>query len=205
MPRATTATTSDPAGPTARQKRDMAAVARAESIMRVPGTPYVVLSFDGDVDPQRLAEAADLLARRDKTPVILGGDGLTTAELMDDYTRDTAETVEGKQQQYAEFSSMLTAVDAFAADADTEALAPAEPDDDGGIDEDDDAVEGGDGPEADPDEVILAYLRERGTPAIPRDIARATGLPAVMVVTRLMGVLVPGGRAIEQGRTYTAA
>lgn len=40
----------------------------------------------------------DIEARRHRLPVILGGDGLTTAELMDDYTRFSREYLEARRE-----------------------------------------------------------------------------------------------------------
>jgi len=195
MPRAA-ATKPDPAAAkTAQAKRDMAAVTHAEAVLRLPGTPYVVLSFDGPVDPERLAAAADRLARRDKVPVILGGDGLTTAELNDDYTRDTYEKVQEKQAQWGEvFGAALEAADAFAAGEQISDAEPAGEDDDGGEDEDD--------PEPTPAEIILARLREHG-PGSPQDIAAATGLPRMATTVELVR-MTNAGTVQKNGLAYAA-
>jgi hypothetical protein len=187
MPRAA-ATKTDPAAAKAAQvKRDMAAVTHTDAVLRIPGTPYVVLSYDGPVDPQRLAEATDLLARRDKLPVILGGDGLTTAELNDDYTRDTAEKIQEKRAQYAEvFAGMLTTVEAFTAEETAET--PSE----------DAETE----PAPEPAEIILAHLRKNG-PGSPRDIADATGLPKLTTTVELVR-LTNQGAVSKNGLAYAA-
>ena len=187
MPRAA-ATKPDPAAAkTAQAKRDMAAVTHTEAVLRIPGTPYVVLSFDGPVDPERLAAAADRLTRRDKLPVILGGDGLTVAEIVEDDGRETVEKIQQKQAQYAQaFAGMLTTVDAFTAGeiAETpgeDAEAEAEPD---------------------PAEIILKHLREHG-PGSPQDIAAATGLPRMATTVELVR-MTNAGTVQKNGLAYAA-
>jgi hypothetical protein len=191
MPRAAATKTDPDAAKTAQVKRDAAAVTHAEAVLRLPGTPYVVLSFDGPVDPERLAEAADRLARRDKVPVILGGDGLTTAELMDDYTRESAEKVEGKRAQFAEaFGAMLGVADALSADEATGGQG-----EDGGVDEDE--------PEPQPAEIILAHLREHGSGS-PQDIAAATGLPRRTTTVELVR-MTNAGTVHKNGLAYAVS
>lgn len=176
-----------PAEPTARQKRDMTNLGRIEGLLKIPGTPYVVLSVDGPVDPQRLADAADRLARRDKVPVILGGDGLRVAEMVEDDERETVEKVQGKQEQYAEaFGAALAAANELA-DAD----APAANDPDANAEERSDP---------DPETLILTHLREHG-PGSPQDIAAATGLPRRTATVELVR-LNNAGRVTKNGLAY---
>jgi hypothetical protein len=200
MPRAANTKPDPAAAKTAQAKRDAAAVTHAEAVMRIPGTPYVVLSFDGPVDPERLADAADRLARRDKVPVILGGDGLTTAELNDDYARDTYEKVQEKQAQWGEaFGAAIDAADAFALGEQSGAIESADEDDDGGIDEDEPEPE----PEPEPAEIILAHLREHG-PGSPQDIAAATGLPRRTTTVELVR-MTNAGTVHKNGLAYAVS
>lgn len=195
MPRAAATKTDPAAAKSAQVKRDMAAVTHAEAVLRIPGTPYVVLSFDGPVDPERLAQAADRLARRDKAPVILGGDGLRVVEMVEEDERETVEKVQERQAQWGEvFGAALEAADAFALGEQSGAAEPADEDDDGGVDEDE--------PDPTPAEIILAHLREHG-PGSPQDIADATKLPRRTIPVELVR-MTNAGTVSKNGLAYAA-
>jgi|GEM_PF-6951882 len=191
MPRAADTKTDPAAAKTAQAKCDMAAVTHAEAVLRLPGTPYVVLSFDGPVEPERLAQAADRLARRDKVPVILGGDGLRVSEMIEEDALETVEKTQERQAQWGEaFGAALQAVDTFTADEQAERA-----DEDGGVDEDE--------PEPQPAEIILAYLREHG-PGSPQDIAAATGLPRRTTTVELVR-MTNAGTVHKNGLAYAVS
>lgn len=177
-------TAAEPTGPTAQQKRDMSAVARAEGILRVPSTPYVVLSFDGPVDIARLANALGAPSAGQVPSGLLTG---------------TA-TINGEQREAATFAGMVWAENEGAPTA-VDAVGNAQPaaledDDDGGVDDDGEPEE----EPADPTERVHTHLLEHG-PSNPQAIAQALGMTrtqAGAAIVRLM----TAGRVEKSGLSY---
>lgn len=163
----------EPTGPTAQQKRDMAATARAEGILRIPDTPYVVLSFDGPVDLGRLRGGIDTFPRPGDQigpSVIVGGE-------MKAYNTAPDSAVIGMQSAIATQAQLL-------GEADVD-------DEPGDVEE-----------EAAPDTeaLILTHLREHG-PGSPQDIAAATGLTRMATTVELVR-LNNAGRVTKNGLAY---